>query len=370
MKVIDIINIMERIAPSHLAEDWDNCGLQTGAYSWDVKKIWTALDASPKVIESAIKNNVDMLIVHHPFIFSGIKSLNFDSKIGFLIYKAVKSRLSIFSAHTNFDKVDNGLNDLLAKKIGLTNIEVFKKDKNEDSAKLVFFVPEDFKEKMLDVLFKKNFGVIGNYSCCSFRSEGTGTFKPSINASPFSGEKGKISHEKETRIEVIIKKNDIKSIVSALNAAHPYETMAYDVYPLIDADSKSGFGRIGKLPKKERLAVFANMVKEKLGISYLRFCGGPDIEVDMVALCSGSGGSLVKNFLNSACDVYISGDIGYHNAREIEESGRGLIDIGHFASEHLIAEYLADKLNEIFLNDKMDAKAYACSLEEEPFKII
>jgi dinuclear metal center YbgI/SA1388 family protein len=370
VQVLDIIKIMEKIAPPDLSEDWDNSGLQVGAYSWEVKKILTALDASSDVIESACKNNVDMLIVHHPFIFSGIKSLNFDSKIGSLIYKAAKNKLSIFSAHTNLDKVENGLNDLLAKKIGLTDLKVLKKDIKGENVKLVFFVPEEFEEKMLNVLFKINAGIIENYSCCSFRNKGIGTFKPNENAKPFLGESGKISHEKEIRIEAVLKKKDIKKTISALKSAHPYETMAYDIYPIINTEEKHGFGRIGKLEKNEKLIDLVKTIKKRLELPNLKFCGDPKLEVKTLALCSGSGSSLIKDFLKSGCDAYLSGDIRYHDARDVEASGKAVIDIGHFASEHLVAKHIAERLNKIFYNMKMDVSAETCSLEKEPFNII
>ena len=372
--VADIIRIMETLAPSRLAETWDNAGLQVGRKDWPVRRVWVALDPTPDVMAAASEKGADLLITHHPLIFKPLKSVDFSTPAGSIILMASQHQMAIFSAHTNLDNVAGGVNDVLASKIGLKNLEILGKAMEPEICKLVVYVPAEYEQKILNALFETSAGSIGEYSCCSFRNRGKGTFRPGPLAKPFAGEAGKISHADEVRIETVVAQNDVTRVTEYIKDIHPYETMAYDVYPIQNSEFRipdsnriQGLGRIGELDEKMDLASFALKIKEILGLESVKVAGKPDLPVTRAALCTGSGSSLMNIFFSSGAEVYISGDLRYHDARDAEAQGRGLIDIGHFASEFMIVEVLADRLGKILHEAGMDVTVEACRLEEEPF---
>ena len=274
-----IIKIMDQLAPPWLAEEWDNVGLQIGDPRLPVRRIWVALDPSPEVVKAACGKDVDLLITHHPLIFSPLKSINFDTPGGSIIQMASQHQLAIFCAHTNLDIVRDGVNDVLAKRLGL-----------------------------------KHLGVL-----------------------------------------------------QPVNAGEPPNN---DNSPLVGGEVQHGIGRIGSLAKTTRLKSLAMMVKEKLKLNFAKVTGNPELKVTQVAICSGSGSSLMQTFISSGAQVYISGDIRYHDARDAENANRGIIDIGHFPSEHLMVEALVHQLKKIFNREGIKTKVEACNIEKDPFIIL
>ncbi len=365
--VADIIQAMETFAPIWLAEEWDNVGIQVGQTDWPVRKVWVALDPTPDVVRDACKNNIDLLITHHPLIFKPLKSINFNTTIGSIIHMAVQGQMAIFTAHTNLDNATDGLNDILARRIGLKNLKVLGAARDMESCKLAVYVPEGYEQKILNTLFETRAGKVGSYTCCSFRSKGKGTFRPDSSSKPFTGKIGEISHADEVRIETVVRKNDLNSVIEQLKKSHPYETMAYDVYPLLAVECRQGLGRIGTLDQPISLVTFARSIKEKLGLDYVSVAGKPKLLVSEAAVCSGSGSSLMDDFFSSGAQVFISGDLRYHDARAVEAAGLGLIDIGHFASEHLIVEVLAQRLKKALSESEAEVSVEAYGLENNPF---
>jgi dinuclear metal center YbgI/SA1388 family protein len=368
--IADIIEVMELYVPRRLAEEWDNVGLQIGDKNWPVQTIWIALDPTPDVIKDATRNGVDLLITHHPLIFRPLKSINFSKPLGAIIQMASQHRMAIFSAHTNLDNVRDGLNDVLARRLGLRNLKVLGHAKKEEMFKLVVYVPVANEQDVLTSFYKTKAGDIGSYSCCSFRSKGKGTFKPGPLSKPFVGKIGQVSHTDEVRIETVVRENDLIGVIDQLRKNHPYETMAYDVYPLLTSEDTQGSGRIGKLDKSMNLTSFATSIKKELGLDHIKIAGNPNLIIKTVAVCSGSGSSFVNQFLTSGAQVYVSGDLGYHDARIVEAENLGLIDIGHFASEHLIVDVLANRLDKILSETGIDVKIEAYKLEKEPFMVL
>ncbi len=368
--VADIIDLMEKVAPHCLAESWDNVGLQSGSRDWPVNKIWVALDPLPEVISSACTHDVDLLITHHPLLFNPVHSIDFNSSIGSIIEKSAVGKLAIYSAHTNLDKASGGLNDMLADRLELDEATVLAPTSDSESCKLVLYVPPDHELKVLTALFQTPAGIIGQYSCCSFRNSGKGSFLPGNMTSPFIGRPGEISHVDETRIETVVRKKDLSSVLSHVRAHHPYQTMAYDIYPLINAEKKNGFGRIGKLKESMTLMQFASKVKQRLSLSSVKIAGNQDMAIDIAAICSGSGASLLDVFFASNAEVFISGDFKYHDARAAEEKGRALIDIGHFPSEQIMITEITDYLSRQILNNSWNIQVEACKLEKNPFNVI
>jgi dinuclear metal center YbgI/SA1388 family protein len=266
-RVGDVIQVMERLAPPHLAEDWDNCGLQVGAVHWPVRKVWIALDPLPEVVSLAAEQQVDLLITHHPLIFKPLRVVDTLTPVGSTIERALAARMAIYSAHTNLDSAREGVNTILARTLGL----------------------------------KK------------------------------------------------------------LTPLVPFETS--------DKTSRLGMGRLGVLDRPVTLNMLISRIKKRMHLLTVKVAGDPGLEVRRVAVCSGSGSSLLEAFLASEAQVYISGDLHYHAARTVVEAGRALIDVGHFASEHLITDALATQLGDAVQNSGWHVTVEPCRLERDPFML-
>jgi dinuclear metal center YbgI/SA1388 family protein len=367
--VNDIIAIMENIAPSSLAESWDSVGLQVGDGGWNVDRIRIALDPLPEVMEQACHDNINLLITHHPLLFRPLKSLNASTPVGKIIQMALENKTAVFSAHTNLDSAKGGINDFLSEKLGLQNTRVLQESKKDDTCKLVIFVPKQHQREVLTSLFASGAGQIGNYDCCSFKSTGTGTFMPRQGAKPFLGKRNELNEVDETRIETIVTQKDLPKILENVIKSHPYETPAYDVYPLLTPEFV-GFGRVGDLETPMALKDFARYVKNALNLPCLKIAGDSELRVEKVAVCSGSGSGFMKSFLASKAQCYVSGDLHYHDARETQANNRGLLDIGHFASEHIMVQMLVQRLWVAVEEKNLGVSVDACGLEKDPFRII
>ena len=368
--VADIIKAMETIAPSSLAEDWDNAGLQVGRKNWPVKKVWVSLDPGLDVVSNACQNDADLLITHHPLIFKPLRSIDFGTPTGSIIHMAARCKMAIFSSHTNLDIVAEGLNDVLAESIGLKRLKALGKPVENEKIKLVIYVPEDYEKKILDAIFQTKAGNIGEYSACTFRNRGKGTFRPGSMATPFIGKTGEITGADEIRIETVVQKDDLSDVIEYVRSHHPYETMAYDIYPLLTNENRNGIGRIGEFDEKIELKSLALKIKEKMRLKYVKISGNNELTVKRAAVCTGSGSGMMKYFLSSGAEVYISGDLKYHDARDAQAANLGIIDIGHFASEHLIVDVLAKRLERILSEAGMNIEVKPYSLEDDPFVIV
>ncbi|HSO67607.1 MAG TPA: Nif3-like dinuclear metal center hexameric protein [Desulfatirhabdiaceae bacterium] len=364
----DIIRIMEKLAPPSLAESWDSVGLQIGNRDWPVQTIWVALDPLPEIVKKACQQQINLLITHHPLIFKPLSAIDFNTPAGAILQLATESRLAIYAAHTNLDKVHQGTNDILADRIGLMNRSVLTEPSMTEFCKLVVYAPASHEQQTLNALIETRAGVIDAYSCCSFRNSGIGTFLPMGSARPFIGEPGRVTHVDEVRIETRVHVSDLSDVIAHIRRSHPYETMAYDVYPLPSEPDGQGMGRTGELKTPIRLKDMAESFKKMLNVQLVKFAGDPNRIIRSAAVCTGSGSSLMKAFIASGADVYISGDLHYHDARTVEETDRGLIDIGHFASEHLIVNILADRIRDCLNESELSAHVEPCQLESDPFQ--
>ena len=366
----DIVRIIETVADPGLAEDWDNCGLQVGRMDHPVQKIVTALDPLPEVVQYACSVKADLLITHHPLIFRPLKRVDFSVYPGNVISMAVAHSLAIYSAHTSLDSARGGLNDMLAKKLGLKRTGVLGNPGDDMFVKLVVFTPLDHRERILEALSETTAGVIDDYTCCSFSGPGEGRFIPGKNSTPYSGHKGEPGRSEEYRIETLVKRRDVSRVVAHVRKVHPYETMAFDVYPLVSVENSEGIGRVGYLEKPMGMDDFIGHVKSCLGVDKVKTAGKKAGKVQCVALCTGSGSSLMPHFLASPADVYVSGDLSYHDARNVEEGGKTLVDVGHFASEIIMAGMLCEKIERICQERGISVVIEACTLEKDPFDFI
>ena len=369
--VADIAGLMNHLAPPDLAEPWDNCGLQVGSPGWPAERIRVALDPSCEVVATACEAGADLLVTHHPLLFSGLKRVDFDRMPGRVLKMAVENRLSIFSAHTNLDSATGGLNDVCAEKLGLRDIRVLDSPRLPEYRKLAVFVPRTHEEAVLDVLEDSPAGNYGAYSSCSFAVSGKGRFKPLDKASPFIGTAGKVAVADEVRIETIVAVADVEKVVALIRTVHPYETMAYDVFPLAGSVGRAqGLGRVGVLEKRLTLDALAARVKTCFGVDHVRVAGAPDLSVSRVAVCSGSGAGLMDAFLASSADVFISGELKHHNGLSAWESGRGVIDVGHFETECLVVDLLVDRLRSLVAEAGLAVDIQPCREERNPFRLI
>lgn len=350
--VRDVCQILEEIAPLYLAEKWDNVGLQTGDARQYVKRILVTLSVTEEVIREAGDKGVDMIISHHPLIFEPLKRIRGDTWIGRILGEIIRKGIALYVAHTNLDAGRDGLNKWLAERLGLVDVEILKETFREELNKLVVFVPKGHEDKVMNAMAAAGAGWIGKYSHCTFQVQGIGTFKPLPGAVPFIGEVGRVEHADEVRIETIMEARVAERVIDAMLAVHPYEEVAYDIYPLKNSGGRvHGLGRIGRLEREERLNVFLEGVKERLKIGGLRVVA-EDMEqpVKRVAICGGAGADLIEVVAAKGADVFITGDVKYHDALEAKELGLILVDAGHDATEKVMIEgvrgYLIGRLKE------------------------
>lgn len=368
-KIADIVGIINKIAPMTLAEAWDNPGLQVGDPAGEVTRIMVALDPTPATINSALASSCQLLITHHPLIFKPLKSISTATPLGAIIQKAIKGGLSIISLHTNYDIASGGLNDLLAGKIGLINAVPLKVTATSELIKLVVFVPVGHLEQVRSAIFPFAASQ-GDYLDCSFAADGIGTFTPCEGAQPFIGTVGELSKVAEERLELLILRTRLPHALKALRAAHPYEEPAFDLYPLLNEGEKLGLGRIGRLQEPISLGEYVVALKRVLSAPALRYVGDPAAQISKVALCSGSGSSLLREAARSGADVLVTGDVKYHEARDAEDMGIALIDAGHFPTEIIMAHEITERLGRALVAaGYMNCHVEACQTELDPFRI-
>lgn len=365
-KISDIIGIINKIAPFALAEEWDNVGLQVGDPAAPAGRIMVALDPLPEAVDAAISAKCSLLLTHHPLLFRPLKKISLSDPHSALIARAIRNDLAVVSLHTNYDIAPGGLNDLLAERLDVLDCVPLKETGGEELVKLTVYVPREHVERVHDVLAPFS-GFIGNYSDCSFRVMGTGTFKPLPGARPVVGTVGTREDVDEARLEVLLRRGDIGAAVNAMLKAHPYEEPAFDLYPLLNRGEARGLGRVGRLAAPLALREFASIVKDRLAQPAVRVVGDLGRQVKKIALCGGSGASLVKNACFKGADVLVTGDIKYHEAREAEAAGLALVDAGHFATEHLMVHGLVQRLEMELAYRGLDALVIACEGENEPF---
>ncbi len=348
MKISAITEYLESISPLSYQEDYDNCGLLVGDDRMEFQKALLCLDLTEMVMEEAVRCNCNLVISHHPVIFSGLKKLTTGLPETAVIKLAFIHNIAIYAIHTNLDNTLNGLNSFIFTKLGITKFNILS-PKPGILSKLSVFCPAGHTEKVREALFKAGAGHIGQYDCCSFNVEGEGTFRASDTANPFVGEKNMLHVEKETRIEVICSRYLMPGIMKALRETHPYEEIAYDIYPLENSTAQCGAGLIGEFEKKLDELEFLNLVKNKLDIPVIRHTAFRSTFISRVALCTGSGNFLIYEAIRSGADAYLTADLKYHDFF-IPGNKMLLLDIGHYESEQGVKEWLYAALIEKFPN--------------------
>jgi dinuclear metal center YbgI/SA1388 family protein len=328
----EIFKYIEDWAPKEIAWKNDNVGLQVGSGNRKVKNIILCLELNMKVIEQAIKKKCNLIISHHPLIFHPLKKIDIvRDKNSRLIEKLIKNDITLYSAHTNLDFTKDGVSFELAKKLKLKNIK-FLTNLPSNQYKLSVFVPEKSIELVSDAVFKAGGGKIGEYSQCSFRIKGEGTFIGSEKSNPSIGKKNKKEKVQEVRLEVLVSSHNLKNVISAMLESHPYEEPAYDIYPLTNSGTNVGAGAIGELELPMDQKTFLQYVAKTINVNNFKFAEGKNGKIKRVAVCGGSGSEMIGNAISEGADVYITADIKYHAFQDAQNEIL-LIDAGHYETE-------------------------------------
>ena len=360
--VSTICHYLERFAPSSLAAEWDNVGLLLGDRATEVQRILTCLTVTSEVGDEAIENGAQLIVAHHPILFRGTKRLTADTVEGRILWPLARAGVAVYSPHTAFDNTHGGINDFLARRLGLVKITPLRKQLASPSCKVVVFVPDVDLQRVSDAMFAAGAGEIGNYSQCSFRLAGTGTFFGSDETNPTVGRKGQREEVAETRLEVICPKPLLAGVLAAMRKTHSYEEPAFDVYNLEALPGKSGEGRLARLDPPIALKEFARRVKETLNIQAVPYIGDADRAVEIVALACGAAGEFLSDAVRDRADVFLTGEMRFHDYLKAKSQGVALVLPGHYATERPAVERLADLLAEEFEG----LKVWASRRESDP----
>lgn len=359
MTIEKVIKYIEDWAPKGIAWERDNVGLQIGTSQQELKSILLCLDVNKDVVEDAIKKKCNLIISHHPLLFNPIKKITPGDKTSDIISSLIKNDISLYSAHTNLDFTKDGVSFQLAKKLNLKSIK-FLKNISENLTKLVVFVPVGYTEKVAEAIHSSGGGIIGEYTNCSFRLIGKGTFRGSEKSNPAIGQKGRLEFVDEVRLEVLVNNFDLPAVISAMKKAHPYEEVAFDIYPLMNENVNFGMGAIGILEKDFTQKEFLEYVSKKLGIKNFRYTAGKKKKIRTVALCGGSGSDLLNSAIQKNADAFITADVKYHTFQDAE--GRILlIDAGHYETEIFILDEISRRLKQFLENSKTEVYKYSGS---------
>jgi dinuclear metal center YbgI/SA1388 family protein len=346
MHIREIINHIESIAPVSYQETYDNSGLLIGDSAIEATGAIFTLDVTEAVVDEAIAAGLNLIIAHHPLIFKPLKRLNNRNDQDRCIIKAIKNDIAIYAVHTNLDNAPKGVNAMICSKLGLKKTKILQ-PMGDMLRKLTVFVPDEHAEKVRQSMFDAGAGRIGKYDQCSFNLQGDGTFRASVDANPYIGEKGSLHTEPETRIEVVCEAHNLSEIVKSMINSHPYEEVAYDVYPLLNKNQYAGSGMIGELEVPMDEKAFLLMVKETFGTGVLKYSPLIGKKIEKVSVCGGSGNFLISQAMASGADVFITGELKYHDYF-LAENRILLVEAGHYETEQFTKELLYQIVKEKF----------------------
>lgn len=361
----NIFKALEEWAPKNFAYDWDNVGLQVGSHADETKKILVTLDVLESVVDEAVANEVNLIIAHHPLIFSPLKNINFQSVKGKIIKKIIKHDITVYAAHTNLDIANGGVNDLLCEALNLVSTKPLVDKQTEKILKLVVFVPITHAEIVREALGNAGAGYIGNYSHCTFQSAGEGTFKPLEGTNPYIGSTNELEKVEELKIETVVKESDLDHVITAMKNVHPYEEVAYDLYPLELVGDSYGLGRIGSFEEPMSLQSLCDKVKKAYQVDDLRVTGDLDKQIKNVAIIGGSGEKYIYQAKTMGADVFITGDVTFHHAQDAKELGLAVIDPGHY-----IEQIMKKATKNYLTNHFSDIQVYESKINTDPFQFV
>ena len=346
MKINEITNYLESLAPIYLQEDYDNSGLITGNKYWKVSNILVCLDCTEKVVEEAIAKSCNLIVTHHPIVFSGLKSIVGKNYVEQTIIKAIKNDIAIYAIHTNLDNIKDGVNAVIAKKIGLEKTKILR-PKKDFIKKLSFYCPVSDARRLKVLLWEAGAGNIGNYSHCSFSSTGEGTFMGNNESKPYLGQKNVLNSEKEEKIEMLLPSYLQNKILNTLFSNHPFEEVAYERHLLENLNQDIGSGMFGKLKTPMKSNDFLKYLKKVMQTDCIRYTNLNKKHIETVAVCGGSGSFLLDDAKRIKADIFITADFKYHEFFNAENDII-IADIGHYESEQFTKDLLCDILNKKF----------------------
>ena len=348
MKIKEIVSALDRFAPLPLQDGFDNAGLQIGLTEAEATGALLCLDVTEAVLDEAIALGCNLVISHHPLIFKGYKSITGKDYVERCILKAIRNDMVLYAAHTNLDNAKGGVNYKIAEKIGLKHLQVLEPKRNS-LLKLVTFVPTEQAERVRKALFAAGCGNIGGYDSCSYNLKGEGTFRAGENTHPFCGSIGELHREEEVRIETILPSYKKGEVVRALLSAHPYEEPAFDLYPLENEWTQAGAGIVGELETPETGLEFLKRIKKIFELECVKHNRLTGREIQKVALCGGAGAFLIPQAIRSGADIFITGEIKYHDYFGHEDEIL-LAEIGHYESEQYTKEIFYSIIRDLFPN--------------------
>ena len=348
MKIKEIVSALDRFAPLPLQDGFDNAGLQIGLTEAEATGALLCLDVTEAVLDEAIALGCNLVISHHPLIFKGYKSITGKDYVERCILKAIRNDMVLYAAHTNLDNAKGGVNYKIAEKIGLKHLQVLEPKRNS-LLKLVTFVPTEQAERVRKALFAAGCGNIGGYDSCSYNLKGEGTFRAGENTHPFCGSIGELHREEEVRIETILPSYKKGEVVRALLSAHPYEEPAFDLYPLENEWTQAGTGIVGELETPETELEFLKRIKKIFEVEFVKHNRLTGREIQKVALCGGAGAFLIPQAIRSGADIFITGEIKYHDYFGHEDEIL-LAEIGHYESEQYTKEIFYSIIRDLFPN--------------------
>lgn len=348
MKLKAITQFLEHQFPLSLQESYDNSGLLIGNLEMEITGVIICLDSIEKIVDEAVEKNCNLILAHHPIIFKGLKKITGSNYIERIVSKCVKNDIALYAIHTNLDNHFEGVNKEIANRIGLKNTRILQPIQGNLS-KLTVFAPKDALEHLDEAIFKAGGGQIGNYSECHFRIEGTGTFKGNENANPQIGNKNVREAFEEYRVEYLVSNYNLRTVLNAMYAVHPYEEVAYEIYPIQNSNQFEGAGMIGELEFEQDEITFLSQLKTTFKCGVIRHTQLLGKKIKKVALCGGSGSFLLSKAIQQKADIFITADFKYHEFFDAENK-LIIADIGHFESEQFTSILLAEKLKENFIN--------------------
>jgi dinuclear metal center YbgI/SA1388 family protein len=368
MTVADVEHIIEEWAPRWSAWDRDNVGLQLGRHDQRVSKVLIALEITDGVVDEAIQKKIDLILTHHPPLFRPASSITNADTTGRNILALLQNRIAVYSAHTNLDFTRNGVSFVLAETLGLNNIR-FLSALDGKQSKIVVFVPANLVEKIAKEMSEAGAGVIGNYESCSFRVEGTGTFEGTSASNPVVGNQRSFERVREVRLEMVAPSARVHSIIEAVKRIHPYEEVAYDIYPVNTPSANFGMGAFGELDRTITLQSLLQRCKRTLNARAIRYAGNPQQKIKTVAVCGGSCSDLLEKAILAKAEVFITADVRYHTFHSA--AGRiALVDAGHWETEHGILHPLQKRLRNEIQQLKQKVSVTVAQISTNPVRSI
>lgn len=364
-----VIQMMERLAPKHLAVPDDRIGLQLGSLQKEISHVLVALDVTDEVVEEAIRIGANLIIAHHAIMFRPVKSLSTDTPMGKLYEKLIKNDIAVYIAHTNLDVAEGGINDWMAEALGIESKESLEDVHTDQLYKLAVFVPRTHHEQVLQAILEAGAGSIGQYNKCSFNSEGTGTFVPGEGTQPFIGAQGQMERVEEMRIETLVPQSLRSKVIQAMLKAHPYEEVAYDLYAVDLKGRTLGLGRLGPLKEPKTLGELVEVVKAKFNVPQVRVVGDLNKKIKKAAVLGGSGSRYVLTARFKGADVIVTGDIDYHTAHDALMAGMCIIDPGH-NTEKIMKPKTADWLRAQLADQRYETQVTASEVNTEVFRFM